>query len=176
MKVIETERLLLRQYKEEDVIPFIRLNQEEEVMRYFLQKKTAQESEEMLHKLQGDIAANGFGVFAVEEKETHQFIGFIGLNRFDFETDFAPGVEIAWRLLPEFWNKGYATEGAKACIAYAKSNLELDKLYAFTVVQNKASEQVMLKIGMKYQKNFNHPLVPKDHELVEHKLYCIQLK
>lgn len=171
MIYIETERLILRTYKQEDVAAFIRLNSDPEVMRYFLEKKTSEESEVMIQKINRNIEADGFGAFAVEEKATQQFIGFIGLNTFTFEMDFAPAVEVLWRLLPEFWNKGYATEGAKACLYFAHKQLKLNRVYAFTTVSNKASEQVMIKSGMTYVKNFNHPLVPVDHPLLEHKLY-----
>lgn len=173
MVIIETDRLSLRQYKQSDLDAFIRLNNDKMVMRYFLNTKTAQESKLMMLKLQEDIAKNGYGVFAVELKQNQEFIGFVGLSEVVFDVDFAPAMEIAWRLLPEYWNKGYASEAAEACLRFAKENLLLDKIYAFTTVVNKPSERVMLKIGMKYLYNFNHPLVPKDHPLLEHKLYVI---
>lgn len=176
MVYIETDRLLLRQYKQTDLDDFIRLNSDPEVMRYFLNTKTAAESEEMLLKLQDNLEANGYGVFAVEEKATQKFIGFIGFNRFEFDVDFAPAMEVLWRLLPEFWNKGYASEGAKACLHFAEDRLNLERVYAFTTLPNKASEQVMIKNGMTYVKNFNHPLVPLDHPLLEHKLYVKEYK
>ncbi|MGS4344602.1 GNAT family N-acetyltransferase [Myroides odoratus] len=173
MVFIETERLLFRQYKLTDETDFIRLFQDTAVMRYFLETKTTTEAQAIFIKFQRLIAEQGYGIFAVEEKESQQFIGFIGLNRFEFEVDFAPAIEIAWRLLPEFWNKGYATEGAKACLDFAKNQLKLDRVYAFTTVSNTPSEHVMIKSGMTYVKNFNHPLVPKDHPLLEHRLYVV---
>ena len=173
MIYIETERLVFRQYKPTDETDFIRLFQDAAVMRYFLATKTTAEAQAIFIKFQRLIAEQGYGIFAVEEKESQQFIGFIGLNRFEFEVDFAPAMEIAWRLLPEFWNKGYATEGAKACLDFAKNQVKLDRVYAFTTVSNTPSEQVMIKSGMTYVKNFNHPLVPKDHPLLEHRLYVI---
>lgn len=176
MVYIETERLLFRQYKQTDLVDFIRLNSDPEVMRYFLNTKTAVESEEMMHKLQDNLEVNGYGVFAVEEKATQKFIGFIGFNQFVFDVDFAPAIEVLWRLLPEFWNKGYATEGAKACLQFAKEELKLERVYAFTTLPNNPSEQVMIKSGMTYVKNFNHPLVPLDHPLLEHKLYVKEWK
>ncbi len=176
MVYIETERLLFRQYKQTDLVDFIRLNSDPEVMRYFLNTKTAVESEEMMHKLQNNLEVNGYGVFAVEEKATQKFIGFIGFNQFVFDVDFAPAIEVLWRLLPEFWNKGYATEGAKACLQFAKEELKLERVYAFTTLPNNPSEQVMIKSGMTYVKNFNHPLVPLDHPLLEHKLYVKEWK
>ncbi|MGG5578764.1 GNAT family N-acetyltransferase [Myroides sp. C15-4] len=173
MIYIETERLVLRQYKPTDETDFIRLFQDPLVMRYFLEAKTTAEAQASFVKFQRLIAENGYGIFAVEEKESQQFIGFIGLNRFEFDADFAPAIEIAWRLLPEFWNKGYATEGAKACLDFAKNQLKLDQVYAFTTVSNTPSEQVMIKCGMTYVKNFNHPLVPEDHPYLEHRLYVV---
>lgn len=174
MVYIETERLVLRQYKPTDENDFIRLFQDPAVMRYFLETKTTTEAQAIFLKFQRLIAEKGYGVFAVEEKESQQFIGFIGLNRFEFDVDFAPAIEILWRLVPEFWNQGYATEGAKACLNFAREKLKLKQVYAFTTVSNTSSEQVMIKSGMTYVKNFNHPLVPAHHAFVEHKLYVMQ--
>lgn len=176
MKVfIETERLLIRQYKESDLPAMIAMNQDDQVMEFFLDKKTAEESTQAYNNMKSKIDTQGYAFFAVEEKSSGSFIGFVGLLDITFDVDFAPGVEIRWRMLPQFWGKGYATEAAKACLAFGKETLGLDKIYSFTTTQNKRSYNVMEKIGMSYVKNFNHPLVPKDHPLVEHVLYEINL-
>ncbi|EPH10166.1 hypothetical protein HMPREF9713_02515 [Myroides odoratimimus CCUG 12700] len=176
MKVfIETERLLIRQYKESDLADFIAMNQNDQVMEFFLDKKTAKESTQAYNNMKSKIDTQGYAFFAVEEKSSGNFIGFVGLLDITFDVDFAPGVEIGWRMLPQFWGKGYATEAAKACLVFGKETLGLDKIYSFTTTQNKRSYNVMEKIGMSYVKNFNHPLVPKDHSLVEHVLYEINL-
>ncbi|MTG98986.1 MULTISPECIES: GNAT family N-acetyltransferase [Myroides] len=176
MKVfIETERLVIRQYKESDLADFIRMNQDEHVMEFFLRKMTVEESTAAYHRMQDKIEEQGYAFFAVEEKSSGSFIGFVGLLDITFDVDFAPGVEIGWRMLPEFWGKGYATEAAKACLRFAKETLGLSKVYSFTTTQNIRSSNVMQKIGMRYVKNFNHPLVPDDHPLLVHVLYEINM-
>ncbi|MDM1500894.1 GNAT family N-acetyltransferase [Myroides marinus] len=172
---IETDRLIIRQYKDSDLAAFIAMNQDEQVMEFFLKKLTPEESTEAYNRIKNKIDQNGYGFFAVEEKSSGSFIGFVGLLDITFDVDFAPGVEIGWRMLPQFWGKGYATEAATACLAFGRETLGLDKIYSFTTTSNLRSANVMQKIGMKYVKNFNHPLVPANHPLLEHVLYEITL-
>lgn len=78
-------------------------------------------------------------------------------------------------MLPQYWGKGYATEAAKACLVFAKDTLGLNKVYSFTTTTNIRSSNVMQKVGMKYVKDFNHPLVPIDHPYRTHVLYKVEL-
>lgn len=173
---METPRLLLREWKEDDISEFIRLNNDDRVMEYFLNKLSDQETIAFYHRIQEEFAALDFGLYAVECKENHAFMGCVGLHKVTFAIDFAPAVEIAWRLLPEFWSKGYATEAASACLEYAKNQLMLKEVYSFTSLLNKRSERVMQKIGMKRVKEFNHPLVDSQHPLYRHVLYLSHLE
>ena len=111
------------------------------------------------------------GVIFSEQKSDGAFVGFTGFHNFSFDVDFAPGIEIAWRLKQEYWNRGYATEAAKACLDYAKENLPFTTVWAFTALPNKPSQRVMQKIGMEFEKNFMHPSVTDGHPLKEHVLY-----
>jgi RimJ/RimL family protein N-acetyltransferase len=81
-------------------------------------------------------------------KNTEEMIGFLGLMTPSFEAAFTPAVEIGWRLSPTHWNKGYATEGAKAVLNYAFTDLQLKEVVSFTVINNQASRRVMEKIGL----------------------------
>lgn len=169
---IETPRLILRDWKEEDIPHFLQMNRNSEVMRYFLKKElTDEESLDMLHRMKDELDQYGYGVYAVERKEDHHFIGFIGFHHYQLDIDDSPEIEILWRLIPEVWGQGYATEAASACLKYAKEVLKLENIYAFTSLPNKASEKVMQKIGMKWVKEFNHPQVPPEHPLYRHVLY-----
>ena len=112
---------------------------------------------------------------AIATVAAHAFIGYVGLHDITFDVDFAPAVEIGWRLIPEVWNQGYATEAASACLEYAKKTLGLKELYSFTSLPNKRSERVMQKTGMVKSKEFDHPLVSPDHPLCRHVLYKISL-
>lgn len=175
MVYIETSHLLLRSWKEEDILPFARMNNDKIVMEFFLNTLTEEETIAFYHRIQKEFEEYGYGLYAVESKETHAFIGFTGFHNIAFEVDFAPGVEIGWRLCKEAWGKGYATEAASACLEYAKRNLKFETIYSFTSVPNKRSERVMQKIGMHLEKEFDHPSVEEGHWLRRHLLYKIEL-
>lgn len=175
MIYIETERLLLRDWKEKDILPFAEMNCNPEVMRYFLKSLDEKESLEFYTRIQNEFLQYGYGLYAVEKKEDGSFIGYTGFHNITFDVDFAPGTEIGWRLKFEEWNKGYATEAAKACLLYAKTHLPFKTIWSFTSVPNKTSERVMQKIGMIKAKEFPHPLVPDNHPLKQHVLYQIEL-
>lgn len=111
----------------------------------------------------------------MQRKAEGDFIGFVGLHRFAFDVDFAPGIEIGWRLAPEVWGRGYAPEAATACLGYAGNVLGLETVYSFTSLPNLRSQRVMRKIGMERVGEFDHPLVPGDHPLRRHVLYAKRL-
>lgn len=173
MVYIETERLVLRDWQKEDLTIFVRMNQDPRVMEYFLKPLTEEESRNFYERIQREIEEYGYGLFAVEVKISGEFIGYIGLHHTTFEADFCPCIEIGWRLCAEAWGKGYATEGAMACLDYAFGSLQVPELYSFTSLPNRRSERVMQKIGMQKIKEFDHPLVPSGHELLRHLLYRI---
>lgn len=172
---IETPRLILRDWKEDDISGFAQLNSDDQVMEYFLKKLSYEETLDFYHRIQDEFKTCGFGAYAVERKEDHAFIGYVGLHNVTFHMDFTPAIEIAWRLLPEFWNQGYATEAASACLKYAGEVLKLNELISFTSLPNKRSERIMQKIGMTRVKEFDHPLVEPNHPLCRHILYKSKL-
>lgn len=169
--IISTPRLILRQWQDSDTAPFIQMCADDEVMRYFLKKLTAEEATAFMHRLKDAIETRGWGLFAVELKSTGEFIGFIGLHIHPVEFEMADAPEIGWRLLPQYWNQGYATEGAKAVLKYAFRTLHLEKVISFTALTNLPSQRVMQKIGLEKVKAFDHPLVPEGHQLHQHVLY-----
>ena len=95
---IETPRLILRDWKEEDIAAFARMNADPHVMEFFLNPLTPEESLAFYHRIQNEFQTCGFGLYAVERKEDHAFIGYTGFHQITFDVDFAPGVEIGWRL------------------------------------------------------------------------------
>lgn len=168
---IETEHLILRDWAEADIPAFARLNSDGKVMEYFLKPLSRQETEAFYQRIQQEFASYGYGLYAVEEKVSNCFIGYVGFHNVPPEMDFAPAVEIGWRLLPEYWGRGYATEAATACLEYAQTELKFQEVCSFTSLPNKRSENVMRKIGMSRVKEFNHPLVDANHPLYRHVLY-----
>lgn len=168
---IETPRLILRDWQEKDIEPFARMNADGQVMEYFLKRLDYKETCAFYRRITDEFADCGFGLYAVEEKACGAFIGYVGFHHIGFDVDFAPGVEIGWRLRAESWGKGFATEAASACLEYGRNVLRLDEVYSFTSLPNKRSERVMQKIGMSRVGEFGHPLVNPAHALYMHVLY-----
>lgn len=171
--IIQTERLILRLWKPEDVQPYYEINQDLEVVRYLRGPLTMEQVQDFIVAANAHYDRHGYTVWAVELKETGELIGFIGLNYVDWKALFTPAVEIAWRLGSQFWGSGYATEGARAVLEYGFMVLGLKKIVAFTVPANVRSIRVMEKIGLQRDKNgdFNHPKLSLDHPLSYHVLY-----
>lgn len=169
---LETERLLLRQWQEEDFAPFAQMSQDAEVMRFFPGTLDAQKSQAMAQRCHALIAERGWGFWATQEKASGQFIGMIGLNIPMADLPFSPCVEIGWRLARPAWGKGLATEGARAALRFAFDELALPEVVAFTTLQNQPSQRVMQRLGMQQDgQTFLHPAVPAGHFLQEHCLY-----
>ena len=174
MSYIETDRLILRSWKEEDFPLFAKMNKDARVMRYFPSILTAEQTESFYNRIQSEFERNGWGLYAVELKSNGTFIGYVGLHEIGFDADFTPGVEIGWRLDADYHNQGLATEAAKVVLKLAKKK-GLQRLYSFTAKQNSPSERVMQKIGMKKVGEFEHPNLSSDSPLRTHVLYQIDL-
>lgn len=172
--VITTERLALRLWHTDDFLPFAAMNKDEDVMKYFPNILSEEETRTMMQRIENHFQTHGFGLFAIEKLSTKEFIGYTGFMVPRFESFFTPCIEIGWRIKKEEWNKGYATEAAKACLVYGFQNLNLNKIYSFTSAVNHPSEKVMQKIGMKKEGEFEHPNIANDSPLRRHVLYKIE--
>jgi 3-dehydroquinate dehydratase/shikimate dehydrogenase len=170
---IETDRLIIRSWQISDFEPFARLNADPRVMEYFPSTLTRAESDANVNLMLEKTQQDGFCFWATELKATRQFIGFVGLNIPGFQAPFTPCVEIGWRLAYEHWGKGYAPEGAIACLQYGFEKLGLKEIVAFTTMNNLKSRRVMEKIGMTYdpKDDFDHPKLAENHPLRKHVLY-----
>lgn len=104
---------------------------------------------------------------AVERLSDGELLGFTGLHRVTFSGGLEGQVEILWRLRHDAWGQGYATEAARACVAFA-AKLGIPELVAFAFVGNERSRRVMQKIGMECVGEFNHPALPEGHPLRRH--------
>lgn len=175
---LTTDRLLLRDWADEDAAPFATMNADPAVMEFFPNPLSRTESDALMASAQAAIAANGFGLHAVEVKETGAFIGFVGLARPHFEAHFTPAIEIGWRLARAAWGQGFATEAAHAVLHRAFGPLGLDALVSFTSVGNLRSRSVMERLGMTRDPadDFIHPSLPAGHSLAPHVLYRIDRK
>ncbi|MGB8543144.1 MAG: GNAT family N-acetyltransferase [Candidatus Acidiferrales bacterium] len=174
--MIETERLLLRRWNEEDREPFYRVNADPRVMEFMPECMTRAESDLLFERINEHFRKRGFGLFAAELRENHSFIGFVGLAVPSFKARFTPCVEIGWRLSADHWGHGLATEGARAVARYAFGELALDELVSFTVPENVRSRRIMEKIGMTRNAadDFDHPSLPEGHRLRRHLLYRLR--
>lgn len=176
--VIRTERLLLRPWCDDDLEPFARINADSRVAEHLPSTLVRTESDALAAKIRAAMEERGFGRWAAERVDDARrpFIGFIGLSVPTFEAAFTPCVEIAWRLAPEHWGIGLATEGARAVVRHAFGALGLNEIVSFTVPANVASRRVMEKLGMERDpaEDFDHPLLPDGHPLRRHVLYRLQ--
>jgi RimJ/RimL family protein N-acetyltransferase len=176
MTELTTDRLLLRQWKDSDREPYAALNADPAVMEHFPNVMTRADSDTMVDRISAALDERGFGFWAVEVRQTGQFIGFTGLSVPSFEAPFkTPCVEIGWRLAKDAWGNGYATEAARASLAYGFGPAGLDEVISFTATTNKPSQRVMERIGMTHDPadDFDHPRLPGGHPLQRHVLYRI---
>jgi RimJ/RimL family protein N-acetyltransferase len=170
---LQTERLVLRQWHDEDLWAFAEMNADPAVMEHFPAPMTAEQSAELMGRQQSLLDAGRPALFATEIWATGTFIGFIGLAEPRFDAAFTPCVEISWRLVRSAWGHGYATEGADAVLKYAFVALQLPEVVSFTSTGNARSRAVMERLGMTHDpaEDFDHPAVAPDHPLARHVLY-----
>ena len=148
---IETERLILRPHTMDDVEPSYQMNLDKEVSRY-TGDGGVQTREEIHRRIKenvlGDYAKYGFGRFAVILKSENKFIGFSGLK---YLPDLDE-VDLGYRLIRQYWGKGYATESALASLDFGFNQLGMDKIIALALPENKASIHIMDKLGFEFDK------------------------
>jgi RimJ/RimL family protein N-acetyltransferase len=171
--MIETERLILRPWKDSDLEPVAQLNSDPVVMELMFKSLSREESDAWVARMKAQFVERGFSHYAAELKEDGSFVGAIGLSVPSYQTPFSPFVEIGWRIAHPFWNQGLATEGACAVLKYSHEALCLPEVVAFTVPANVRSRRVMEKIGMvrDLAADFDHPNIPEGHALRRHVLY-----
>lgn len=173
---VRTERLWLRPWRDEDVEFLAAMNADARVMEHFPALLSRQETEEQMARLRAHFAQHGWGLWALEVPGVTPFAGFVGLNTVPFTAPFTPAVEVGWRLAPERWGYGYATEGARAALGVAFHQLGLAEVVSFTVPANVRSRRVMERLGMHHAPadDFEHPRLPPGHPLRRHVLYRLR--
>jgi RimJ/RimL family protein N-acetyltransferase len=175
---IETERLILRRWREADREPFRRINADPRVMEHMPGPLAPEQSDGLIDRIEQHFERHGFGLFAaqlsgVQPRGQDEAIGFIGLSVPAYDAPFMPAVEIGWRLAFDAWGKGLATEGARAAVRFGFETIGLDEIVSFTVPANVRSRRVMEKLGMTHDPadDFDHPVLPVGHPLRRHVLY-----
>ena len=173
---LRADRVLLRGWRAEDLDLFATLNADPRVMEHFPAPLTRAESDAFVRdRIVPHFAERGHGLWAVEVPAVASFIGFVGLQAPTFEAHFTPCVEIGWRLAAPYWGRGYATEAARAAVAFGFAEAGLAEIVSFTVPANRRSIAVMERLGMKYAGEFDHPNLPPGDALRTHVLYRLSL-
>lgn len=152
MKIItETPRLKLVEVGISDVEQIHLLTGNQKVMKFFPKILNCEETQQMVEKILDHYGEHGYSFWKVLIKPSNQFAGIAGLLY--QEIDNKPETEISYRILPEYWNKGYATEAAEACKDYAETEMRKKRLISLIRPENQASTRVALKLGARREKS-----------------------
>jgi RimJ/RimL family protein N-acetyltransferase len=172
---LRTPRLLLREWRDDDIAPFAAMSADPEGMRY-LPSLDRTAAEAWVARMRVHFEEHGFGNFVVELPGEASFVGVVGLNWVRWNLAFTPAVEAGWRLARPDWGKGYALEAARAAIEDGFGRVGLAGIVAYTVPANRASRQVMERLGMTRDpaEDFDHPSQPEGHPLRRHVLYRLR--
>lgn len=174
IQTLETDRLLLRQWRRSDLDVFAALNADNDVMACCPQRLNRADSDAMAQQCMRIIKRQGWGLWAVELKSQQRFIGFVGLNKPQSSLPRCQSIEIGWRLAHQYWHQGFATEAAHAALTFAFDSLDQHEVIAYAAVLNKRSQAVMQRLGMQQLgDNFMHPDADEGHPLAEHVLFCL---
>ncbi|MBP9791647.1 MAG: GNAT family N-acetyltransferase [Rickettsiales bacterium] len=171
--IIETTRLILRTWNNEDAEAYYSINTDPKVIELLLGPLTTNQVNDFILAANKHQEKHSYTLWALELKETGELLGFTGLNYTEWPAHFTPAVEVGWRLGSQYWGKGYATEAARASLEYGFKKCGLKEIVSFTVPANIRSINVMKKIGFKHDisGDFAHPKLPIDHRLSKHILY-----
>ena len=147
---LETENLVLRPFKDEDVDDYFGVLDSPEVRRWLHLPESLDRSDawQQMAWFLGQWELRGTGHWALEEKKSGQFVGRAGLHR--PERHDWPGVEVGWTLHPDYWGRGYATEAGAAAVRYGFDQLEVDKLFSCILPENYKSQTVAKRLGFEF--------------------------
>jgi RimJ/RimL family protein N-acetyltransferase len=173
--MIETERLILRPWRGADIAPYAAMMADPEVGYWLGGTRSGDEANAQIDRFDAHLAAQGFGLMAIERRSDGAFLGAAGLEALTPDSPLAPGVEIAWRLARAAWGAGYATEAARAVLDDGFGRLGLREIVAFTANSNVRSRAVMERLGFTRSpdRDFDHPALAADHPLRPHVVYAL---
>lgn len=159
MPTLETSRLVLRRWGGKDIVPMAEINADPEVMRWIGggTTRTEEQTTRAIEHLEEEWNTLGYGLFAVEVKESGELAGFVGLSVPTFLPEVMPAVEIGWRLGRSFWGKGIATEAAREALRFGFEDCGLAEILSICQVGNDASERIMQKLGMHLERETIDP-------------------
>ncbi len=175
--MIETARLILREWRDTDRLPFAAINADADVMQYLDGPMEKAQSDALVDRLISTQAEQGQCFWAIEQKSDAALLGFCGLRRGGHAgTPVTDELEIGWRLARNAWGHGFALEAAAVCLEWGWVNRDAPRIAAWTVPGNRASWGLMIRLGMHHRPDldFDHPGFEKDHPLCRHLVYSIE--
>ena len=154
---LETNRIILREFMLNDLEDFHTLETNEDVLKYLTNypKRTLEESKEILCQVIEQYRNFKTGRLAIVDKATQAFVGWCGIKynnhkRHIYENFY----DLGYRIHPNYWGNGLATEASIACLSYGLNELEITKINAIVNVQNTQSLKVISKVGFSYKESF----------------------
>lgn len=164
---INTERLILRRWKLEDHAPFAEICGDSEVMQFIGDGslRTAEQASQSILRFEREWDEKGYGLFAVEEVQTGDLLGFTGLSWPNFLPEVLPSVEIGWRYSKSSWGKGYASEAAVAALSFGVTELGITDIVSIYQIGNGASVRIMQKLGMVFDRKTVDPTCGREIEV-----------
>jgi ribosomal-protein-alanine N-acetyltransferase len=171
--VRRTQRLVLRPFTDDDRAPFAALSADPVVMEHFAAPLSRAASDAFVDRVQATWRTRGWGLWALERRDSGEFIGYTGLWPVSDDVPVDAEVEVGWRLAAAHWGHGFATEAARVALSVAVE-LALPEVVSFTAVANLRSQAVMRRLGMTPAGEFDHPRVPVGHPARRHVLYRLR--
>ncbi len=170
---LETARLTLRPWRDSDLEPWIAMGADPGVMEFFPSPYDREQASALAGRMRERLTEDGYGWWIVDVKGGAAFAGIVCLQNVPFEAPFTPALEIGWRLTRPHWGHGFATEGARAALAFAFDRLGAAEVVAMTAAINVRSRRVMERLGMTHdpRDDFEHPRIEPGHRLRSHVLY-----
>jgi ribosomal-protein-alanine N-acetyltransferase len=171
-----TDRLVLRRWIEDDRAPLAVITRDAEVMRYRFAPLSRPETDRLIDENEESFERNGFGLWAVERRDDHRLLGYVGFGTSDFDAPFCPAVDVGWTLARDAWGHGYATEAAVAALDYGFDAVGLGEIVAHTTSGNERSRAVMRRLGMTHDPtdDFDGPWYDDDHPYRRFVLYRVR--
>ena len=173
---LETPRLILRRWRSSDREPYAAMNADPEVMRYFPAVLSKERSDLSAERIDAGFDLHGHGRWAMERRDTGEFIGFTGVGPMPEGVPGSDGMEIGWRVARAHWRQGFALEAATAALdaAFAPDAAPaLQEVNSITAVINEPSRGVMRRLGMRHVDDFAHPVVPEGSPIRAHVRYVL---
>jgi RimJ/RimL family protein N-acetyltransferase len=170
--MIETDRLILRSWRDADVDPFHAINSDPEVMATLGPVMSRDEVSALIERVRAIELEHGHTFWALERKQDQRLIGWCGAIR----GSVGPIVdkpEIGWRMARDCWGAGYVTEAARASVDWLFANRSDPAVWAITNTENHRSRAVMERLGMTYRPelDFDHPKIAAGDPLLRHVTY-----